>query len=148
MSNDGQTKSQTGFIAGIAALFAGAIIVFWLMDPNGLFTQPKPRVRVTSVKVPRLALGAGNFAATVTVLNEGDTPAEDCSLQSSDSGRQLFRLFSDVQEFGLAAQQSKDIVVMIPPVNQGQDKIAVRVKCRNYISEEYNTEFSLAPESQ
>ena len=147
MSND-QTKSQTDFIAGIAALFAGAFIVFWLIDPYGLFTQPKPRVRVTSANVPRLAIGAGNFAATVRVLNEGDTPAEDCSLQSSDSGGQLVRLFSDVQEFGLAAQQSKDIVVMIPPVNQVQNKIAVRVKCRNYISEEYQTEFNLAPESQ
>ena len=148
MSNDGQTKSQTGFIAVIAVLVAGAIIIFWLIDRNDLFTKPKPRVRVTSVKVPRLAIGAGNFAATVTVLNEGDTPAEDCTLQSSDSGRQLFRLFSDVQEFGLAAQQGKDIVVMIPLVNQGQNKIALRVKCRNYISEDYHTEFSLAPESE
>ena len=144
--SDGQTKSETGFIAGIAVLVVGVIIVFWLIDPNGLFTKPKPRVRVTSVNVPRLALGAGNFTATVTVLNEGDTPAEDCSLQSSDSGRQLFLLFSDVQEFGLAAQQRKDIVVMLPLVNQ--NKIAVRVKCRNYTSEEYQTEFNLAPESQ
>lgn len=147
MSN-GQTKSQIDYISVIAALVAGAVVVFWLIAPNDLFTQPKPRVRVTSANVPRLAIGAGNFAATVTVLNEGDTPAEDCSLVSSDSGGQLSRLFSDVQEFGLAAQQRKDIVVMIPPVNQGQNKIALRVKCRNYISEEYHTEFSLAPESQ
>ena len=147
MSND-QSKSLIDFISGMAALVAGAFIIFWLIDPYGLFTQPKPRVRVTSVNVPRLVLGAGNFAATVTVLNEADTPAEDCSLESSDSGGRLFRLFSDVQEFGLAAQQRKDIVVMIPPVNQAQNKIAVRVKCRNYISEEYHTEFKLAPESQ
>ena len=138
----GQTKSEIGFFTGMAALVVGAIIVFWLIGPDGLFTKSKPSVRVTRVNVPKLVIGAGNFAATVTVLNEGDTAAEACSLQLSDS-RQLFRLFSDVQEFDLAAQQSKDIVVMIPPVYQAQSKMAVRVKCRNHTSEDYHAEFSL-----
>jgi len=117
-----QSSSLGKWLAGIAATIIGAVVIWSLTHPGGLFNpvtptpQSKPNLKVIDFKVTNAFVGE-RAQASLTVYNEGDATGEACKVwwySGSAVGMQLKQGLLPQQaavstEFGLRPKETQQI---------------------------------------